>query len=416
MARFIIFILVAIAAIFGFTLFKMQDTGFINIRLGDFQYETNLLMAGGALMAGVLALLLLFKIISLLYKAIVYFGAQRKERLMEKARVALSHGLIELAEGRFKEAEKLLLKHIQYSENPLLSYLSAARTAQRQGEHERRDEYLRLAHEANPDAEIAIGLTKAELQLDHEQYEQALANLRHLYTLSPKHAYVIKLLLKTYRRLADWYNLQLLLPELKKQKLLSHEELHALELESWHGLLDEKAQPNDTAALTTLWNHIPDSFRTDAGLVQHYARLLIELNALEQAEQVLRHTLDRHWSEALIVLYSELDMVIDNKQLEQIESWCHQHPHNAHLLLALGKHCLAKKLWGKARAHLEASLAIHPMPETYLKLAQLLDQHMDDAEQAQHYYRRGLESLVVTPQHEGEQEQAENPTPQLEKA
>ncbi|MDT8451368.1 MAG: heme biosynthesis HemY N-terminal domain-containing protein [Gammaproteobacteria bacterium] len=415
MARFIILVLVAIAAIFGFTLFKMQDTGFINIRLGDFQYETNFLMAGAALLAGILALLILFKIISLLHKFIVYFGTQRKERLMEKARVALSQGLIELAEGRFKEAEKLLLKQIQFSDNPLLAYLSAARAAQRQGEHERRDEYLRMAHEANPDAEIAIGLTKAELQLDHEQYEQALANLQHLYTLSPRHAYVIRLLLKTYRHLADWYNLQHLLPELKKQKLLSHEELHALELESWHGLLDEKAQNNDTAALTALWNHIPDSFRTDAGLVQHYAQLLIELNELDQAEQVLRHTLDRHWSEALIVLYSQLDTAIDNRQLEQIESWCHQHPHNAHLLLALGKRCLNKKLWGKARAHLEASLAIHPMPETYLKLAQLLEQHMDDAEQAQHYYRRGLECLVGAPHHEDEQGHTEISVPELEK-
>jgi HemY protein len=415
MARFIIFVLVAIAAIFGFTLFKMQDTGFINIRLGDFQYETNLLMAGAALLAGILALLILLKIISLLHKVIVYFGAQRKGRLMEKARVALSQGLIELAEGRFKEAEKLLLKQIQFSDNPLLAYLSAARAAQRQGEHEHRDEYLRMAHEANPDAEIAIGLTKAELQLDHEQYEQALANLRHLYTLSPRHAYVIKLLLKTYRHLADWYNLQRLLPELKKLKLLSQEELHALELESWHGLLDEKAQHEDTASLTALWNHIPDNYRTDADLVLHYAQLLIELNALDQAEQVLRHTLDRHWSEALIALYAELDMVIDNRQLEQIESWCHQHPHNAHLLLALGKRCLTKKLWGKARAHLEASLAIHPMPETYLKLAQLLEQHMNDAEQAQHYYRRGLECLIGVPQHEDEPEQEDAPVPELKK-
>lgn len=395
MARLIILVLLAIAAIFAFTLFKMQDTGFINIGLGDYQYQTNLLMAGAALLATALALLILFKIIALLHKVITYFGAQRKERLMEKARVALSHGLIELAEGRFKEAEKLLLKQIQYSDNALLAYLSAARAAQRLGEHERRDEYLRKAHEATPDAEIAIGLTKAELQLDHEQYEQALANLRHLYTLSPKHAYVIKLLLKTYRHLADWNNLQTLLPEIKKLKLLSGEKIHALDLESWHGLLGEKSQHKDAASLTALWNKIPDVLKTDDGLVEHYARSLLEFNQANEAEQILRRTLNSHWSEVLIEFYSELDVIIDNQQLDQVESWCHAHPHNAYLLLALGKLCLNKKLWGKALSHLEASLAIHSMPETYLKLAQLLEQHMDDAEQAQNYYRQGLECLVA---------------------
>lgn len=393
-------ILIIIAAAAGLTMYKIGDVGFLNAGIAEHRIETTLLIAGGVFIAGVFALLVLFRIFSLLHKVTVFFGAQRKARLLEKARSALSHGLIELAEGRFEEAEKLLLKQIKHSDNALLAYLSAARAAQQQGEHERRDEYLRKAHEATPTAEIAIGLTRAELQLAHEQYEQALANLRHLYELSPKHAYVIKLLLKTYHHLADWKKLQVLLEDTKRLKLLPRDRIHHLELDIWRGLLDEQVQASNLPALNAVWHQVPESLKAETGLVEHYAQLLLDFDMDDRAEQVLRHYLNSNWSESAVVLYSQLDVAIDLQQLDQVESWLKEHQHNAHLLLAMGKLCLNKKLWGKARHYLEASLAIHAMPQTYLKLAQLLEQHMDDAKQAQLYYRRGLECLAEEAHHE----------------
>ena len=390
MARFIILILIIIASISALTMFKNQDVGYLTLGLGDYTFETTLLIAGAALLAGILLLLALTKVFFLIRKFISLLNS----------RTLLSDGLIELAEGRFAEAEKLLLKQLKHSDNVLLTYLSAARAAQQQGEHERRDDYLRKAHEATPSAEIAIGLTKAELQLAHQQYEQALANLTHLYEISPKHAYIIKLLLKTYRRLADWKSLQLLLIDAKKQKVLSKDEFHNLELEAWHGLLNDQSNNKDLTSLTSIWDKLPNELKVDSQLVEYYALLLLNLDATNQAEQVLRDHLKSNWSETTVVLYSELDVVIDNKQLEQVESWLKDHQHNAYLLLALGKLCLNKKLWGKARSHLEASLFIHAMPETYLKLAQLLEQHMDEAKLAQSYYRKGLECLAEEDQHE----------------
>ena len=400
MARFITLVLIIIAAISGFTMYKMQDDGYFNVGIGDYTFETSLLIAAASILLAIVALLVLSKVLALLLKVIHYFGSQRKERLTEKARTALSHGLIELAEGRFQEAEKLLLKQVKYSDNALLTYLSAARAAQQLGEHERRDDYLRKAHESTPGAEIAIGLTRAELQLAHEQYEQALANLSHLHQLSPNHAYIIKLLLKTYRHLSDWKNIQILLIDVKKQKLLSKEKIHDLEKETWRGLLSAQSSNKDLSELSKVWYKLPDSLKADSDLVEYFVALLLDLGAVNRAEQVLREFLASNWSDSALALYSELDVVIDNKQLEQVESWLQEHQNNAHLLLALGKLCLNKKLWGKARHHLEASLSIHPLPETYLKLAQLLEEHMDEGKQAQIYYQQGLECLAGEQRHE----------------
>jgi HemY protein len=86
--------------------------------------------------------------------------------------------------------------------------------------------------------------------------------------------------------------------------------------------------------------------------------------------------------------------MVDNKQLEMAEGWLKEHQHNAWLLLALGKMCISRSLWGKARNYLEASISICPMPENYLKLARLLEEHMEEPAAAQEYYRQGLHLLA----------------------
>jgi HemY protein len=108
----------------------------------------------------------------------------------------------------------------------------------------------------------------------------------------------------------------------------------------------------------------------------------------------LRLSLNQSWHDSTIVLYAELDVMVDSKQLEIAEGWLKDHQQNAYLLLALGKMCITRSLWGKARNYLEASIAINPMPENYLKLARLLEEHMNDQPAAQEYYRQGLHLLA----------------------
>jgi HemY protein len=375
-------------------MYTQKDVGYLNAGFGDYKLETSLLIFGSSLLAALFCFLLLVRALSLFKKAAVFFGARRKTRLAEKARDALSNGLIELAEGRFDKAEKLLLQQVKHSDNALLAYLSAARAAQQQGAHERRDEYLRKAHAETPTAEIAIGLTKAELQLAHNQYEQALATLTHLYELAPKHAYVLKLLGKTYQRLSDWEKLKGLLNDIKKQGVLSTDKMLALEIETWKGLLSNRTHLNNYEHLTALWDDTPHHLKALPDMVEHFARMLIKIGASGKAEEVLRQYLNSAWHESTIILYSELDVLVDNKQLDAAEAWLKEHQHNAYLLLGLGKMCVGRGLWGKARSYFEASIAISPIPQTYLHLAMLLEEHMDEAGLAQENYRQGLHLLV----------------------
>lgn len=397
--RLLYALLISAITIAGFTMYKQNDLGHVSLSFAGFTFESNLVVFTAAFLCGLFAILLFIKILQGIAVCFVYFGSHRRKRLAEKARSALSQGLIEYAEGRFKSAEKILLQYVKYSDNRLLVYLTAARAAQQLGAHDRRDEYLRLAHHDKPVADVAIGLTKAELQLAHSQNEQALATLTKLNEQSPNHTYVITLLANTYKHLHDWDRLYNLLPQLKKYGNLSAESFLSFEINVCKGQLSNCAKKirheNSTPlSLISLWKESPHHLKALPDVVEHYAKQLISINADADAEQTLRQYLNKNWQESTIILYSELQFPVNNKHLEMAESWLKEHPHNAYLLFALGKICITRSLWGKARTYLEASIAVNPMPENYLKLARLLEEHMNEAAAAQEYYRQGLHLLA----------------------
>lgn len=394
MNRLLYILLISAITIVGFTMYQHKDLGHIGFSFIGFSFETNLVVFGAAALCVLFVILVMIKSWEMLNRFFIFLGGRRKQRLTEKAHLSLAQGLIEYAEGRFEQAEKILLQQVKYSDNRLLAYLSAARAAQQLGAHERRDDYLRKAHIEAPDADVAIGLTKAELQLAHDQNEQALATLTQLNELAENHTYVLTLLANTYKLLQDWDKLKEILPALQKHGKLSSESFLSYEVAVCNGQLSNLAIKKDSSLLINFWNDTPQHLKALPDVIEHYAKLLVCVDAAGEAEQVLRLYLNNNWQESSIILYSELDVMVDNKQLEMAEGWLKEHQHNAWLLLALGKMCISRSLWGKARSYLEASIAINPMPENYLKLARLLEEHMEESAAAQEYYRQGLHLLA----------------------
>lgn len=394
MNRLLYILLISAITIAGFTMYQQHDVGHISLRFADFSFETNLIVFSAALITCLFIVLLFVKSIKAAKNLYLYFTQQKQKRLQEKARSALSKGLIEYADGQFEQAEKVLLQSVKYNENLLPLYMTAARAAQQLDAHDRRDEYLNKAHDVMPEADIAIRLTKAELQLAHNQNEQALATLTQLYELKPQHTYVLMLLANTYLHLQDWEKLGELLPQLKKYSNFSTESFLSFETDVCKGQLSNLAKASDTESLITFWRNTAKHLKTMPDVVEHFARQLILIDAVDEAEPVLRQYLDNNWHDSSIILYSEMDVVVDKKQLETVEGWLEEHQNNEYLLLALGKICINRSLWGKARNYLEASISICPMSETYLKLARLLEEHMNDVEAAQEYYRQGLHMLA----------------------
>ncbi len=392
MKRLFLLLLVLIAVVSG-ALLVLRDTGYVLIRYGTLSVESSLTLAVMVILVGFVILYYVLRFIAGMLGMPRRMRDWRQRRQAQRARQSLQRGMIELAEGHWEKAEKTLQK-ARHTDLPLLNYLGAARAAQQLGAHERRDEYLKLAHQSMPSADVAVGLAQAELQIGHNQLEQALATLTRLHGIAPKHGYVLKLLMRLYRELHDWERLRELLPELRKRGVGSNAELDEIEIEMHLALLEQGAQARDLAALQLTWNRIAKHVREQERMLCSYARHLIALEANAAAEPLIRDALKHHWSEELVYLYGKLAGPDPARQLANAEAWLKTQGKNPVLLLTLGRLSKRNHLWGKARAYLEASLGIRPRAETYQELGGLLEQ-LKDKETALQCYRKGM-TLAVT--------------------
>ncbi|MET0066974.1 MAG: heme biosynthesis HemY N-terminal domain-containing protein [Candidatus Thiodiazotropha sp.] len=385
--RTLIAAFLALLAAVLITLWVKQDNGYVLIGYGQWTVEGSLALFVLAGLALFLLLYVMIRVLSRIWSTPERLKSWRQKRRGQRARQALTRGLLEMAEGRWKVAERHLTRYAGQSETPLLNYLAAARAAQLQGEHERRDDYLHLAHESMPSADVAVGLTQAELQLAHQQYEQALATLMHVRTLSPKHDYVMKLLKKLYENLGEWQKLEEMLPDLKRRKVISEAELQNLETRVHRERL--KQESPQLEQLVGYWQSMPRNVRQYREILLDYARYLIALDAGSRVEPLIVGALQREWSSELVAVYGRIELADPSHQLGTAETWLAKHPEDPVLLLTLARLSLQNKLWGKARSYLEASIAISPSAESYQQLGLLLER-LGENDRAMQCFRAGL--------------------------
>ncbi len=303
-----------------------------------------------------------------------------------------NRGLIELIEGRWKKGENLLTAGIAQSEAPLINYLALAKAAHEQAAYDRQETYLRRAHAVAGSAEVAVGLTQAQFQIDQGQFEQALATLRQLQSMVPRHPLVVKLLERVYVHLGDWQSLLTLLPSLYKSKVVTSEQLVLLEQKTYRELLKATTKlPQGLTALRAVWDIVPRRLKTDPQLLGCYAQQLVFYpEQTSEAVELLNKSLRKSWDADLIKLYGSLNTGDPVQQLVLAERWLARYPNQALLLLTLGRLSVRCQLWGKARSYFEESLKLEERAITYLEYGKLLDQ-LGETSTA---YRDGLAFMI----------------------
>lgn len=387
MKLFLLSLAVLVAAT-ALALFVMQDPGYVLFAVGPWTVETSFALLVIGILLSFVVLYFGIRLLKGVFSLPRRIGQRRRQRRGEKAQQALSHGLMELAEGKWKKAERDVLKYADQGYSPILNYLAAARAAQEQGAEDRRDRYLKLAHELEPDADIAVGLTQVELLLEQGKQEQALAALRRLYEFWPSHPKVLKALARLYRELGEWRSLSDLLPRLRKARVYDEQTLTAVTREVYQALLHAS---EDSDALAGLWEKMPKALREDEILLATYVECLHRFDGDAVAEPLLRAALKRRQSASLLRLYGLVQGRDPVRQLAQGETYLQQNKHDPVALLSAGRIALRNRLWGKAREYLEASVQARPSAEACYELATLLDK-MGEHDAALTYYRQGLAS------------------------
>ena len=387
--RLTIIVLLGLLAGIGVGMLLSKDTGLLiysyagdvtQMRLGYFVVASLLL---------VFVIYFIFRILGGLIRlpnSINRWSRHRRHRRSEKY---LSQGILAILEEDWRTAEQSFQRGARVSRLPLVNYLAAARAAQHMGAIERRDHYLRLAHEDNPEAALAVGLTQAKLQLSQSQTEEAYATLKHLAVDRADQLQVNALLLEAATELKEWPEALRLLNDPKCKKMLPAAQRKARQLAVYAGLIHEAGEAGDQDLLEEQWELVPRKLKEDAYLIEEYVTARLHFQDTRDCEQLLRRTLNKKWVEALVRLYGLVEGSNIVKQIQFAERLLLTHSNEAVLLLTLGRLCKSNSLWGKARSYLQDSIAVQPAAEAYQELALLLEQQGEHAV-AGTYFQKGL--------------------------
>ena len=348
----------------------LADPGYVALRFAGRLVEMSAITFA-------LALLAIYFLVRLLARAInarrLWKAAQR-ERRAERARRSLSTGLLELAEGDWQNAETTLTRYVRDAEQPAAQYLAAARAAELQGAAQRRDEWLGKALEASADRRAPALIMQAELHLKHNQVQAAITTLEQLEASGAQNARGLLLLARAYRQSGDWRRLQELEPRLRAVRGVPTSLADETVAQIYLDRLKAAGDSADEAQLRAAWKDAPRSLAKRPEVVVAYARAAMACEAHEDAEIVLRESIERVWDDATVLTYGELETDEPFRTLERAESWLEDHPEDSALLLTCAQLAARAELYGKARSFLETSIAIKPRLEAYQLLASLMEQ------------------------------------------
>lgn len=369
--------------------FLLADPGYVAINFRGYLIEMSVPVLAGIAILLVLAVWAIRRLL----QAPRLLGEAAGRYRASRAGIKLTRGMIEVAEGNFARGEKLLARAAGSSDAPLFNYLQAARAAHLQGQDARRDEWLKLAYEHTPEAANAVLLTQAELQLDRQQYEQALATLRRLEENSRDHSYALALLGRLYYRLQDWEQLAEILPRLQKQGRVIKDTL-----DKWTIRVHKEnfARAADGGEVLQEWQSVSKPLRKDVAVLDAYYMNLIRVGMHEKAEKDLTAALKTEWRGPLVRLYGLVKGPDGTRQLKRAEGWLGKHGDDPDLLLAAARLCLRNELWGKARSYLETVLSLRPTPEAYQEYGRLLNQ-LGETNAAADAFRDGLGMVAESP-------------------
>jgi HemY protein len=362
--------------------FMFEDRGYVLIDYRGYLIELSV----PALLFVLVLLYLAIRALAALGRAPRKVGASLAERRHRNAGRELTRGLMHITDGNWAKGERLLLRGARASDAPLIHYLMAARAAQQQGSTARRDEWLRIAYEALPDAEQTVLLTQADLQIATGEHSRALAATKRVLDASPEHPVALALAARACSALDQRAELAALLPKLHRAQL-PPAELERLAAAALDGPFGDPELTSDSLALR--WGDLPREIRRLPRVIAVRARALDRLGRGADAERELRTALKRSWEPVLIETYGKVRAPDGAKQLKQAETWLQERQEDAVLLITAARLCMANELWGKARSYLESSIAIDPAPESYALYGNLLDR-LGENERAALAFRSGL--------------------------
>jgi len=230
-------------------------------------------------------------------------------------------------------------------------------------------------------------LTQAQLQIEHCQFEQALATLKQLHQQNPQHKWITTQLAKLYHHLHEWHNLASLIPFLKRHHCVDAKTLCQMEISAYSDLYQAAS---DLKSLQNYWHDTSREAQSNTQLLLAYLKQLIAFNQQHQMAKLLKKQLNKCWMPELLTLYSILAKEHPTGVLKTLLYWQKTHASCPSLLCQIGLCYQQQDLNGKAKEALHQAVQLdNKHRPAWIALAEIADKE-GDLRQANDCLKHGL--------------------------
>lgn len=339
----------------------MEDPGYVYLRFAGYEIEMRFIVALGLVVTLVMLFWLVVFLLRLPKKTLRNFSTNHSRKSFAK-------GLLALSEGKWKQAEKLLIRSTKNSPTPELGFMAAARAAIAQNKIDEAFNYLDDA-ENNTDNPLTVDLTRCELWVKTGENNKAIELLQRILHSYPNNPRALHIMAQASQNAGQWQQLREILPKVKKLEILSSDKIKQL---TNHSISQQLEFAEAEVELQATWNSLDKNQKLNNEYINAYCRTGLKLGMNERVEKLTENTIGKSFSNELLEIWHQLN-IDGHDKIKTAEKWLRKNPDNAVLLQTLGQLCLQNKLWGKAKDYLQNSLELQPQSKTYKLMAQYFD-------------------------------------------
>ena len=378
-----IWTLILFAAAVALALVLREHGGNVLILAQPWRIELSLSLAVVLALVAFLLLHWLLRVVNWLGSSPGRLRAWRGRRAQKRDVELLERGWINVLEGQYAQAEKDLSQvatRTRSANRKVLAGLTAARALHLLGETSRRDQALGVAREgAGQDVRLqqAVDTVTAEMYLDQNRAEEALALLEPLQDASSRFLHGTRLLLRAHRQLGHADRVYELTRLLLRRGALDETQARQFIRES----AAQRLSVVDESGWNGVWGDLSADERLDSDVALAGAQAQERLGHSAESGRILEAALGRQLDDRLLRLYAHCDAAQARQRLGHAELWLKSSPDHPGLLAALGQLCLVAQLWGQGEHYLERSLALRSDTYIHVLLGNLHDAlgHPDQA-------------------------------------
>ncbi len=323
--------------------FLLDDPGHVLVRYRGSDYTTTGAAALAILLAVLIGLVLIWKLLTLPFRA---WRAHSDRR----SRARLYEGMDALHAGQYERAEKLLAKAAEDDDVAASARVAAARAARYRGDEAAARAHLDALGERHA---AARAIAVAELALREQRPTDALVALDApaAQPLPPRGLALRAEALAASGQSAEAYGM---LGALRKSNALPASRLDERQARWAEGSLREAPDAN---ALAARWEALPKPLRTEPEVALAYAERAQALGWDEASIRAVEQSLDTRWDERLAARYAAIPYADPAARQATLERWSRTYNASPTLALALARTYREQGRWADAQPQLQRAAA-----------------------------------------------------------